>query len=362
METVNTGNHNQDSSELKVHMTRINELVANMIKQEIYLKGELATKKEDLASFTASLENSNKEIAELETQIEKLQRQIPQMRKTNEINQSLIGELRGLVTEQEVQLKNLKEGIGSKEQVITSFAVSLENSKKEIAELHKQVEELKATNENKESLIGEYKEKVDALSRSIPVLTNRQSEPQAKEENTSFAVSLENSKKEITELHKPVEELKATNENKESLIGEDKEKVDALSESVPVLTNRQSEPQAKEENTSFAVSLENSKKEIAELHKPVEELKATNEDKESLIREYKKKIDSLSESVSVLTNRQSEPKAKEDNKVQKAERKSQKKLLKRLLKEYPKANEKELTELLGVDSSYIIKLRKELDN
>src|SRR3954447_521052 len=297
METVDTGNHDQDSSELKVHMTRINELVANMIKQEIYLKEELATKKEDLASFTASLENSNKEIAELQTQIAKLQKQIPQMREANEINQSLIGELRSLVTEQEVQLKNLKEGIGSKEQVITSFAVSLENSKKEIAELHKQVEELKATNENKESLIGEYKEKVDALSRSIPVLTNRQSEPQAKEENTSFAVSLENSKKEITELHKPVEELKAT-----------------------------------------------------------------NEDKESLIRVYKKKIDSLSESVSVLTNRQSEPKAKEDNKVQKAERKSQKKLLKRLLKEYPKANEKELTELLGVDSSYIIELRKELDN
>jgi len=64
METVDTGNHDQDSSELKVHMTRINELVANMIKQEIYLKEELATKKEDLASFTASLENSNKEIAE----------------------------------------------------------------------------------------------------------------------------------------------------------------------------------------------------------------------------------------------------------------------------------------------------------
>src|SRR3954470_12125506 len=267
METVDTGNHNQDSSELKVHMTRINELVANMIKQEIYLKGELATKKEDLASFTASLENSNKEIAELQTQIAKLQKQIAQMRKTNEINQSLIGELRGLVTEQEVQLKNLKEGIGSKEQVITSFAVSLENSRKEIAELHKQVEELKASNENKESLIGEYTEKVDALSRSVPVLTNRQSEPQAKEENTSFAVSLENSKKEIAELHKPVEELKATNENKESLIG-DTEKVDALSSLVAVLTNRQSEPKAKEENTSFAVSLENSKKEIAELHKP----------------------------------------------------------------------------------------------
>ena len=89
-------------------------------------------------------------------------------------------------------------------------------------------------------------------------------------------------------------------------------------------------------------------------------MKATNEDTESLIREYKKKIDSLSESVSVLTNRQSEPKAKEENKVQKA-RKSQRKLLKRLLKEYPKANEIELTELLGVDSSYIIELRKELD-
>ena len=57
------------------------------------------------------------------------------MRATNEKNQSLIGELSSLVAEQEVQLQNLKEVIGTKEQIITSFAVSLENSKREIAEL-----------------------------------------------------------------------------------------------------------------------------------------------------------------------------------------------------------------------------------
>ncbi|MFK9094317.1 hypothetical protein [Bacillus salipaludis] len=238
METVVTGNDDQDPSELAAHTTRINELVANMIKQEIYLKKELATKKEDIASLTASLDNSNKEIAEfqkqretLQKQIETLQKQIAEMRKTSENNQTLIGELRSLVAEQEMQLKNLKEVIGTKEQVITSFAVSLENSKKEIEKLHKQKDVMKPTNENKESLI----------------------------------------------------------------------------------------------------------------------------------RESKEKIDSLSEVVSLLTNRQSKQKAKEENSVQKADRKTQKKMLKRLLNQHPKANEKELADLLAVDISYIIQLRKEFD-
>ncbi|TDL64021.1 hypothetical protein E2R56_26620 [Rhodococcus qingshengii] len=118
------GDYHQDISELEALTTRMNELVANMLKQQTYLKDELATKKEYLASFTVSLENSNKEIPEL-------QRHMGEMRETNEKYQSLIGALSSLAAEQEMQLKDLKEVIGTKEEVITSFALSLENSKTE---------------------------------------------------------------------------------------------------------------------------------------------------------------------------------------------------------------------------------------
>ncbi|MEH7274444.1 hypothetical protein [Neobacillus vireti] len=163
----NGGDHNQDFSDLEALTTRINELAANILIRENHLKDELATKKENIASITTSLENSNKEIAEL--------------RASNEENQTLIGALRSLVAEQEIQLKELKEIIGTKEQVITSFAVSLENSKKEIAELHKKVDEMKAINESKETLIGEYKEKLDSLSGLVSLLTYQQSKPQSTE-------------------------------------------------------------------------------------------------------------------------------------------------------------------------------------
>jgi chromosome segregation ATPase len=204
------GDPKQDFSELEALTSRINELVANILRRETRFKDELATKKENLASITASLENSNKEIAE--------------MRATNEKKQSLIAELSSLVAEQEMQLQNLKEVIGTKEQVITSFAVSLENSKKEIAELHKKVDEMKAKN---------------------------------------------------------------------SLTG--------------LLTNQQSESQAKENSVQKA-----------------------------------------------------EPKATEEKSGLKSDRKAQMKMLKKLLKMNPNAEEKVLAELLGVDSSYITGLRKEL--
>jgi len=241
------GDHKQDFSELKALTTRINELAANMIKREICLKDELEAKKGDIASITASFENNQNEIAELH-------KQIAEMRATNE--KSLIGELRGLVAEQEMQLQGLKEVIGTKEQIITSFAVSLENSKKEIAELHKQVEEMKATNESQETLLGEYKVKLDSLIGEVSLLTNQKSESQAEESSA----------------------LKAE-------------------------TNTQ------EEN-------------------------------------------------SVLT---AESKVKKENSVLEADRKAQKKKLKKLLKQNPNANEVILAELLGVDSSYIIELRKEFD-
>lgn len=131
--------------------------MANMINREVYLKEELATKKENIASIATSLENNNKEIAELHKQID-------EMRATNVNNLSLIGVLSRLVAEQEIQLKDLKEVIGTKEKVIVSFAASLENSKMENAELHKQLAAMKVTNENNRSLIGEYKEKIDSLS------------------------------------------------------------------------------------------------------------------------------------------------------------------------------------------------------
>jgi chromosome segregation ATPase len=168
------GVHKQDFSELEALMTRIKELLANVLKREICLKDELATKNEDIASITASLEKSNIEIAELQNQIAK-------MRTTNEKNQSLIGGISSLVAEQEMQVQNLREVIGTKEQIIMSFAVSLENSKKEMVELYKQVDELKATNENQKTLIGEYEEKLDLLIGEISLLTNQQSESHIEE-------------------------------------------------------------------------------------------------------------------------------------------------------------------------------------
>ncbi|MDM5329367.1 hypothetical protein [Neobacillus sp. CF12] len=248
--------HQQDISELGALTTRINELAANMIKREICLKDKLEAKKGDIASITASFENSQNEIAELH-------KQIAEMRATNE--KSLIGELRVLVAEQEMQLQGLKEAIGTKEQIITSFAVSLENSKKEIAELNKQVEEMKATNESQETLLGEYKEKLDSLIREVSLLTTQKSESLAEESSA----------------------LKA------------------------------------ESNTQV--------------------LTAESETKEEKL---------------VL---KTEPIVKEENSVLKKDRKAQKKKLKKLLKQNPNANEMILAEQLGVDSSYIIGLRKEFD-
>jgi predicted nucleic acid-binding Zn-ribbon protein len=256
------GDHQQDFSEIRALTTRINELAANMIKREISLKDELEAKKGDIASITASFENSKNDIAELH-------KQIAEMRATNEKNQTLIGGLSGLVAEQEMQLQGLKEVIGSKEQIIRSFAVSLENSKKEITELHKQVEEMKATNENQETLLGEYKEKLDSLIGELSLLTNQKSKSPAEE---SSALKAESNTQE---------------ENS-------------------VLT---AETETKEENLV---------------------LKA-------------------------------EPIVKEENSVLKNDRKAQKKKLKKLLKQNPNANEMILAELLGVDSSYIIGLRKEFD-
>ncbi|MED3687254.1 hypothetical protein P4534_00120 [Peribacillus butanolivorans] len=438
---IAAGDHNEYFSELEVHMTRIHELVANMIKREVYLKKELAKKNEDIASIATSLENNNKEIAELHKQIDV-------MRTTNVNNQSLNGVLSRLVAEQEIQLKDLKEVIGTKEKVIVSFAASLENSKMENAELHKQVDAMKATNVNNQSLIGEYKEKINSLSglvveREVQLkdlkevftasLENRtkenaelhkqvdamkvtnannqslireykekinslsglvvEREVQLKDLKEVSAARLENSTKENAELHKQVDVMKVTNENNQLLIGGYKEKIDSLSGLVV-----EREVQLKDLKEVFTASLEKSTKENAELHKQVDamkvtnennqllnaelhkqvdamkvtnannqslnaelhkqkgEMKATNENNQSLIK-YKEKIDSWL--ASPLTNHQSEQQAKEEKSLQKAERKSQKKKLKQLLKEHPKAKENELAELLGVDSSYIIELRKE---
>ncbi|PEJ25796.1 hypothetical protein CN689_26290, partial [Peribacillus butanolivorans] len=188
---IAAGDHSEDFSELEVHTARIQELVANLVKREIYFKEELATKKEDITLIATSLENNNKEIAELHKQID-------EMIATNEKNQSLIGVLSRLALEQEIQLKDLNEVLGSKEKVIVSFAASLENNKMENAELHKQVDEMEATNENNQLLIGEYKEKIDSLSRLVV-----EREEQLKDLNevlgskekviVSFTASLENS-------------------------------------------------------------------------------------------------------------------------------------------------------------------------
>ncbi|PEJ24652.1 hypothetical protein CN689_26955, partial [Peribacillus butanolivorans] len=150
--------------------------------------------------------------------------------------------------------------------------------------------------------------------------------------------------------------MKVTNENNQSLIGEYKEKIDSLSGQIV-----EREVQLKDLNEVLVARLENSTKENAELHKQVDAMKVTNENNQTLT-EYKEKVDSWL--VSQSTNHQSEPQAKEEKSLQKAkaERKSKKKKLKQLLKEHPKATENELAELLGVDSSYIIELRKEFGN
>ncbi|WHY00920.1 hypothetical protein [Neobacillus sp. DY30] len=256
------GDNYQIVSELEALTNRINELAADMLKREIHLKDELSAKKEDITSITASLENRNKEIAELQNQVDEI-------KATNEKNQSLIGGLSSLVADQEMQLQNLRELIGTKEQIITSFAVSLEKSKQEVVELHKQVDELNATNEIQNTLIGEYKEKLDLLNGELSLLTSQQHELQAEDGS----------------------ELKAEKDT---------------TEENSVL---KAEPEANVEN-------------------------------------------------SVL---KAETNAKEENKMLNTERKAQKKMLKKLLKKNPKANEKILAELLGVESSYIIRLRKEFD-
>ncbi|MDR7080627.1 chromosome segregation ATPase [Neobacillus niacini] len=299
------GDHKDDYSELEALTARINELAANMTKREIRLKDELATKIENIASITASLENSNKEIA--------------QMRASNEEIQSLIGALRSLVAEQEMQLKDLKEVIGTKEQVITSFVISLEKSKKEIAELHKKVDEMKANNESKETLIGEYKEKLDSLSGAVSLLTNQQSEPKSKE----------NSVQEVEPKFKESSALEAG-----------------------LLTNQQSEPKSKE----------NSVQEVEPKFKESSALEAgllTNQQsepksKENSVQEVEPKFKESS-ALEAVQN------AKDKNLVLKAVRKAQIKTLKKLLKKNPNAEEKVLAEQLGVDSSFITELRKELD-
>ena len=154
------GDNNQDFSELEALTIRINELVANMLKQETYLKGELATKKEYLASFTVSLESSDKELSEF-------QRQIAEMRETNEKYQSLIGALSSLAAGQEMQLKDLKEVIGTKEKVITSFAISLENRKPEqIAEKESSgLQKVQIAEEESSGLLEEQKDQKKMLKR-----------------------------------------------------------------------------------------------------------------------------------------------------------------------------------------------------
>ncbi|MEK4535625.1 hypothetical protein NST21_09760 [Peribacillus sp. FSL K6-1552] len=280
---IAVGDHNEYFSELEVHTTRIHELVANMIKREVYLKEELATKNEDIASIATSLEYNNKEIAELYKQIE-------EMRTTNENNQSLNGLLSRLVAEQEIQLKDLKEVIGTKEKVIVSFAASLENSKMENAELHKQVDAMKVTNANNQSLIGEYKEKINSLSGLA-----FEREVQLKDLKEVLAARLENSTKENAELHKQVDAMKVTNKNNISLIGEYKEKINSLSGLVV-----EREVQLKDLKEVSAARLENSTIENAELHKQVDAMKVTNANNQSLIGEYKEKIDSLSGQVDAI--------------------------------------------------------------
>jgi chromosome segregation ATPase len=118
------GDNNQGISELEALTARMNEVVADLLQQESYLKGELVTKKEYLASFTLSLENSDKEMPEF-------QRQIAEMREVSEKYQSLIMALSSLAAGQEMQLKDLKKVIVNKEKVITSFAINLDNNKTE---------------------------------------------------------------------------------------------------------------------------------------------------------------------------------------------------------------------------------------
>ncbi len=201
------GDHNQDFSELEVHTTRIHELVANMMKREINLKND-AVKRigENLAErevqlkdlnevFAASLENSNKEMVELN-------KQIAEMSATNVKTQSLIGALSTLVAEQEMQLKDLKEVFGTREREIASFAARVDNSKKENVALHKQVDEMKATNENNQSLIGKYKEKIDSISGLVSKLSNHQSEPRAKDKISLEKADRNSQKKSLKKLLK----------------------------------------------------------------------------------------------------------------------------------------------------------------
>lgn len=206
-----------------------------------------------------------------------------------------------------------------------------------------------------------------SVSDTIKQEINLRGELDGKIENiaSSTAILKKDNNKKIAELQTQLDQLKLqiletekTGENNQSSIGELRS-LEAKQE-MQFKTLRDEIGRNEQILAALVLSLENSKREMAEFRKQIDGIKKTIKTKESVIGEYKVKIDLLSEEAPDPPNPQ-EKKANEQNSEQKADRKSQKNMLKRLLKENPKASDQELAKQLGVDSSSISQLRKEFD-
>jgi chromosome segregation ATPase len=226
METSAKGTFDQGSTELETLMTRISQLVSDTIKQEINLKGELDDKIENIASSTAILKkNNNKKIADLKTQLDQLKLQMLETGKTGESNQLLIGELRSLEANQEMQFKTLREEFGRNEQILAALVLSLENSKREMAEFRKQIDGIKKTIKTKESVIGEYKVRIDLLGEAASPPPNPQ-EKKANEQNSEQQTDRKSQKKMLKRLLK--ENPKASDQELAKQLGVDSSSISQL--------------------------------------------------------------------------------------------------------------------------------------
>lgn len=213
-----TDSHNQDSSEIEDPMTSTNELETNIINPENNLIEELAYKQEEIASLTTILDNTNKEI-------EEFQKQIFEMRKKIESDETLFKKLSSLIAKQEIQLMKLKKELADKQQVISSFAVIQEISKKDLEFLQKQIDELKAKpiNENEETLIVDSSEKIEPVTEEVSILTNNQNETKIKEEKALQKAERKAKKKMLKQLLK--ENPTAIEEKLAILLGVDSSKL-----------------------------------------------------------------------------------------------------------------------------------------
>jgi chromosome segregation ATPase len=156
--------YQSDLSELEVHTTRIYQLVANMVQRANYLKDDA------VKNLTDKLDSRDETISTLQMDLKKLKEDI------------------AILSEEKVFNKQEKEG------------------------LEKQVEELRVTNENTQSLIQEYKDKIDTLSTLVNQYKGYEEENKhLKEQHSTEKAQLLSSHEQKEARYKSsIEELQAT--------------------------------------------------------------------------------------------------------------------------------------------------------